>query len=462
MLDNRVNLGKRSIKVEDVASKLSLRLTDFFKSEEIERLGRESGFIQRRCTLTADSFVKVLMFNDFDNHARSLTDIVSCLFLEHNQTITKQALDLRFTSRSVLFLKTLLEKFLKEMLPDESKLEQFLHFNSVRIKDSTCFQLPPAYADLYPGSGGSGSKAMIRIQFEYDFKSGAIYDLSAHAFNEQDQTDSKSVSENIQPKDLLIRDLGYINQTYIKAIDKASAYYLNRPGAPVGMYEQVKNGRFKQLDYFKIMEMMIADKLNTIEKDVYLSKEKDIKTRLVIELLPEKEYEKRVRKIKQEAQKKGRNVSKDRIVRARLNLFITNIPQELLAPDKLRDLYRLRWQVELIFKTWKSFSKIHETRPMKIERFNTNLYAKLLLILMNWKILWDTLICYWESKGILISLIKFYKRLVCRQKEITKTITQSPEELKNEILKLLTLPKAIIKLEKKKGKLSLLELILMQ
>ncbi len=88
---------------------------------------------------------------------------------------------------------------------------------------------------------------------------------------------------------------------------------------------------------------------------------------------------------------------------------------------------------------------------MKIERFKTNLYAKFLLILMNWKILWDTLIWYCESRGILVSLIKFYKRLVSRQKEIYKKITQSEEEFKNEILKLLTLPKAKDQLEKRKG-----------
>ncbi|MEI6140130.1 MAG: hypothetical protein WCP85_12765 [Mariniphaga sp.] len=115
------------------------------------------------------------------------------------------------------------------------------------IKDSTYFQLPPAYATLYPGSGGSGSKSMIRINFEYDFKICTIYDLSAHEFNEQDHTDSKSVSEIIQPKNLLIREVGYINQTYIKAIDKASAFYLNRPGATVGMYEKVKMGNLNNL-----------------------------------------------------------------------------------------------------------------------------------------------------------------------------------------------------------------------
>ena len=111
--------------MEGVASKLSLRLTDFFKSEEIERLGRESGFIQRCGTLTADSFVNVLMFPDFDNHARSLTDIVSCLYLGHSQTITKQALDLRFTYWSVLFLKTLLEKFLKRCSRMNQDLNNF-------------------------------------------------------------------------------------------------------------------------------------------------------------------------------------------------------------------------------------------------------------------------------------------------------------------------------------------------
>ncbi len=79
----------------------------------------------------------------------------------------------------------------------------------LKIKDSTCFQLPENMAEKYAGSGGSESGASIRIQFEYDFKTGAISDLSLHAFNDQDLNDAVRTMSSVQPNELVLRDLGY-------------------------------------------------------------------------------------------------------------------------------------------------------------------------------------------------------------------------------------------------------------
>ena len=46
--------------------------------------------------------------------------------------------------------------------------------------------------------------------------------------------------------------------------------------------------------------------------------------------------------------------------RKQFMVLITNVARTVLTARQVRDLYRLRWQVELVFKEWKSFSNLHE------------------------------------------------------------------------------------------------------
>nr|WP_232296686.1 transposase [Bacillus thuringiensis] len=41
--------------------------------------------------------------------------------------------------------------------------------------------------------------------------------------------------------------------------------------------------------------------------------------------------------------------------------------------QNLYDFYSLRWQVELIFKIWKSFFRIHHCNSVKFERLECQL-----------------------------------------------------------------------------------------
>ncbi len=91
-----------------------------------------------------------------------------------------------------------------------------LNINRILIKDTVCFQIDESLKEIYPDSGGDGSEAAIRIQFEYDLLSGTITDLSINAFNEQDATDSIATIEKTKQGDLILRDLADMSLAVLK------------------------------------------------------------------------------------------------------------------------------------------------------------------------------------------------------------------------------------------------------
>jgi hypothetical protein len=92
----------------------------------------------------------------------------------------------------------------------------FTAYGKVRVKDSTCFQLPDNMEWKYKGSGGASSKASVRLQFEYNLKNGAILDLSIHPFNVQDMANANESISSIDTGDPVIRDLGYVKSITLK------------------------------------------------------------------------------------------------------------------------------------------------------------------------------------------------------------------------------------------------------
>ena len=83
--------------------------------------------------------------------------------------------------------------------------------------------------------------------------------------------------------------------------------------------------------------------------------------------------------------------------------------------DKVWDFYRLRWQVELIFKIWKSICNIEKVKKVKKHRLECYIYAKLVLIVLSWQILWRTARKLFVNEGKALSLFKASKTLIRRK-----------------------------------------------
>lgn len=215
---------------------------------------------------------------------------------------------------------------------------------------------------------------MVRIQFDYEILTGSITELSISALNTQDINNAKNTLSKINEGDLIIRDLSYISNEVLNQIQtNQKAYFLNRLKTNIGVYEKKENS-FSKINFERIYK---ENKNMTIDKTVYLGKEK-FRVRLILQKVPEYVYEQRLRKACKSNKKKANEFSKEYKSRLHFTIFITNIPDEHLSINQVFACYKIRWQIELVFKNWKSIRKIDEVKKVKQHRFECHLFISLL------------------------------------------------------------------------------------
>ena len=81
--------------------------------------------------------------------------------------------------------------------------------------------------------------------------------------------------------------------------------------------------------------------------------------------VPQDVADTRRRCLRAAARAKGRQVSATRLALAAWTIFVTNVPVERLTLREALVLGRMRWQIELLFKLWKSHGRVDESRSTK-------------------------------------------------------------------------------------------------
>jgi len=324
--------------------------------------------------------------------------------------IAKQSIDGRFTGEAVAFVLDVLKEVLERQLSKVFCADFLPQFNQVCIKDSTKFNVDNRLSGHFKGTGAKPgtTKACVCIQYEYDLRSGKILDLNVTEGVRNDAIDAAQTKERINKTDLILRDLGYYNLSILTGFAKAGAFFISRLNTSTSIYDL---GQTDNLKFTELYAHMKKHKLTSCEKQVLVGKKDQEELRLIVAIVPEHVYEERIKKVNEYNKFRGWKTSDDYKARCRFNLFITNVPSENISLQELMLLYRLRWQVELMFKNWKSVCAIHKLQPMKYERFACLLFAKLILIVVNLQIIRNLQGYHFKKKSQILSEYKCFKTL---------------------------------------------------
>jgi hypothetical protein len=178
---------------------------------------------------------------------------------------------------------------------------------------------------------------------------------------------------------LVLRDLGYLRLESLRQIEAQDAWYLSRlsKGVDVSLEADAQAPALVLVEHF---QRYYPDE-SVIDLPVFIGHER-VPCRLLAYRLPEPVVQERRRKALEEARKKGRKLSPEYLDWLSFGLYITNVTQQVWPPKVVGTVYRLRWQVELTFKNWKSLLNIHVLKGTRPERIKCMLYGRLITITM--------------------------------------------------------------------------------
>ena len=405
-------------------------------------------------------FFENLFYDSTSETTKSFNQLAINTKKKFDVEITKQGVANRYTENALKYVQALIGDAFTHQIHQSIDIGWFKLFKRILIKDSTKFDVSEKLADQLPGFGGNASKAGVCIQYEFDIKSGEINDLTINPANRPDTKDTLDTITKVREGDLIIRDLGYSILSFFIAIHEIEAYFISRLNVNIVVYQKIEN-KLIELDFGNIYQYMTECKIERLDKQVYIGKEDKFPVRLIIELMPIEIVNKRLEKVNAYNKKKGFQTSDNFKVRSHFNLFITNITEDVLEPAVISKIYKLRWQVELIFKSWKSTFGIDNNNEMKYDRLICLLNVRLLLIIINWNIFMQKRSQLYLKTGKLLSINKCFKTLQDNSKDLTNILMNNCKKLINWVMMIIKLFESNHWIERKKNKIGFVEIMLL-
>lgn len=105
------------------------------------------------------------------------------------------------------------------------------------------------------------------------------------------------------------------------------------------------------------------------------------------------------------------------------SLYITNTSKESLPTDAVRLVYTIRWQIELVFKAWKSYHGLTELRGKRPERIECFIYGRLIMMVLMAFFSGSMRRYLWQTKRRELSFLKAVKYFKSRAIKALPLIT---------------------------------------
>lgn len=371
-------------------------ILNLFNEKEIDKIAYKVGFTKRKGKVTPLKFLALCIFYSEDILNNTLASISTTLKIEYGIDISERGINERFNEQAVNFLKYFLMVLIKTKLPT-NRFDQ-CYFNKIRIADSTIIKLPTCFYNDYPGAGPKSGKDLdkrfsaVKIQNEFDLLTGQILDITVEEGNRNDALYLQQITPKVEEKDLCLRDLGYHKISDLVQIDRNKGLFISKIKLSSAIYSKdikvnTVTGEIIPCKLEKERRVYLEPLLNklkpgdtlSVNNVLFGSKEK-FPCRLIITKLPEKFKSIKEKNILDNLKRKRLKSSIHSEKNLDIVTYISNIQEDKLNSKDAYHIYSLRWQIEILFKCWKSIFKIDQNKSMKVERFRCGLFGTLLSV----------------------------------------------------------------------------------
>jgi hypothetical protein len=215
--------------------------------------------------------------------------------------------------------------------------EAFRAFNRLILQDGSSFALHKALAEVFPGRFNAVSPAAVELHCTLDLLQDAPITIALSPDTDSEH-DYRPEPESLRG-DVFLADRGYLDLTYLRDIDRHGGFFIVRsksnlnPRVIDAYREDGQRLKSCQDRDFQAITSKFP-KQQRAELDVeWLIEGEPFRGRLIVRWNPETTC---------------------------FDYLLTNLPQDRYTISIICLGYKLRWQVELLFKEWKSYTNLHK------------------------------------------------------------------------------------------------------
>lgn len=361
--------------------------------EDANRIGRESGFIQRQRKLSGASFAQRVIFGWQANPQASLEELCQSARV-CGVAISPQGLQGRLNSpQAHRFLHQLLLQGVSYLVQSQcARADLLASFTGVYIQDSSRIDLPWCLHRLWPGN--SRNQATLKLQAVLDYQNGR-FDLTLASGRAHD---CPLQTVDLPAGSLRLADLGYFKVQVFEQLNQRGVWWVSRLPARAGIWQ---NGQVMH-----VLAWLKQQESQCIDQAVELTAQR-LPCRLLAMRVPLPVTQERRKRVREAAKaRKKSQLKPETLALCDWTILVTNLPPEAFTPEQISCLQRLRWQIELRFKLWKTDLSLDKWRSQQPPQILTEVYAKLLLALVQH---WLLLLGCWQQENR--SLVKATKAL---------------------------------------------------
>ena len=385
-----------------------------------------TGFVKRSRKLIGSRFVQILVFTWLENPDATYTELAQTAGAL-GTPITRQAIEQRFTPEAAETLKTILDAAASTVISaDPQTLPLLEQFNGIYLQDSSWITLPETLHETWEGGSKKNkpNTASVKLHLRFDIATGTFEHFQLTNGITADSTIEKQI-ETLPQGSLRLADLGYFSLDTFKKLFDADVFWITRYKVNCSLYDETG-------EPFCLRKWLKNGSDNFKDKPIFMGKNKRLKARLVVQKLSETETQQRCKDIKHRAKRKHKKPSPARLQLARWNIYITNIGVDQLTAEQICAVARTRWQIELMYKCFKSIGKVDTSRSDKPYRILCEVYAKLIVaIIRHWVMLVIGWRCLQHSLSKTAELITTYARtLTISFRKSIMVLRQTFEEIK--------------------------------
>jgi hypothetical protein len=212
------------------------------------------------------------------------------------------------------------------------------------------------------------------------------YDLATGQVDQLELTDGRG-AENLQrltyrPGDVVLGDRCYARPRDLRPVLNAGADFIVRTGWNSLRLLQPDGELF---DLFAVLAAQTGQESEVqvrVHEDMEIPPSEALPLRLVIRRKDPEQAQAEQKRLLKGAKRRGKKPDPRSLEAAKYILLLTSLPADVFPPADILAIYRLRWQIELAFKRFKSLAGLDMLPAKKPELARAWIYARLIVAII--------------------------------------------------------------------------------